>query len=166
MLFDVCYSVVDKRTIKNIVPKEKWYNFIDYYLGFGWAHDKIELKEEKENPMNNRTKIGKKRHGTRIKCSFLRPMKKVRGKTKRKKYMVKIHWVSSTHFELQTSYATYRVPRSYSKFFANANQKILQNVVCCGYKLLATGEVLSTFYWFGLESMWDTDNFEQYKVES
>jgi len=94
----------------------------------------------------------------------MRPMKKERGKHNRKKYVVKIHEVTDTDFVLSTSFATYRVPRDHSHWFKNAGQKVLQNVVCCGYETTQYGKVLSTFYWYDLDSIWDTDDFKKYEI--
>lgn len=84
--------------------------------------------------MNYRQRMnrGKSRRGTRSSKGFLRPMKKVRGRVNRRNTAVKVHSVTDTDFVLSTSFATYKIPRSYSWQFKNASQKVLQNVVCFG----------------------------------
>lgn len=119
--------------------------------------------------MNNRRKMNriKKRNGIRIgkrRSEFMKVVKKIRGKASKKKYAVKVHSVTDTHFVLSTSFAMYKVPRSHSHFFEKANQKTLQNVICYRSLFMPNGKVLSTFYWYGLDSIWDTDNFKEYEI--
>ena len=119
--------------------------------------------------MNNRrkkTNHGKSSNGIKIRNSFMRPMKKVRGKVNRQNRVVKIHSVSNTDFVLSTSFASYRIPRSFSKWFQNANQQVIQNVVCCGVdpSRINVGDVAYVFYWYGLDTIFDSDDFKQFEI--
>ena len=104
------------------------------------------------------------RHGMKSRNRFLRPMKKVRGKIKRQNAAVKVHSVTDTYFVLSTSFATYKIPRSYSPFFEKASQKAIQNVVGLGYETSLYGEEVLSFYWYDLDSIWDTDNFQKFRI--
>jgi len=90
-------------------------------------------------------------------------MKKVRGSFKRRKYNVKVHSVTSTDFVMSTSFAMYRIPRSFVPFFVKANQHELQNVVCVS-SYLNDVEFLS-FYWFALDVLQDDIDFEKFKIK-
>jgi len=98
---------------------------------------------------------------------FLRRMKKVRGKINRRKVVVKIHSVSDTDFILGTSFAMYKIPRSFFVAFKNASQQAIQNIV--GYCSLAScyglgeGHFLS-IYWYDLDEVFDVEQFEKFKV--
>ena len=96
----------------------------------------------------------------------MRRVKKVRGKTNRQNRVVKVHSVTATDFVLSTSFAAYRIPRSLSKWFEKANQRVLQNVVCCGIdpSRLDNGGVAHVFYWYGLDTIFDTDDFKKFEI--
>ena len=118
--------------------------------------------------MNYRQKTNrtKRQNGTRSRNRFMYPMKKERGKHNRKKYAVKVHSVSSTDFVLSTSFAKYRIPRSFSKWFQNASQKEIQNVVCFARSpsRFESGVIISVFYWYDLDTIFDTDDFKQFEI--
>lgn len=110
----------------------------------------------------------KKKIGTRGGWGFLRRMKKVRGKVNRRNVAVKIHSVSDVDFVLSTSYATYKIPRSYGTTFGKATQRQIENVVGFmsygyDYSIDAVGHFLS-FYWYDLDDVFDIDQFEKFKV--
>jgi len=116
-----------------------------------------------------RTKRGKKPHGIRSRNEFLRPMKKVRGKSEKYRRVVKVHSVSDVDFVMSTSFAKYRIPRTFFglKEFREAKQHLLQDVVCYAtHTPEGRDDLVLTFYWFGLDSIFDTDDFKRFKIES
>jgi hypothetical protein len=75
--------------------------------------------------------------------------------------------VTAVDFVISTAFATYRIPRNHLHFFENASQQEIQNVEfykgasCChegGYEY--------RFYWYDLELLYGTDDFEKYKVRA
>ena len=113
-------------------------------------------------------KVGKKRRGIKRRNRFLRPLKKVRGKINKRNKAVKIHSVSDVEFVLSTSFATYKIPRSCTPIFKKATRQVLQNVVCFAVdpSRIKPGHTALVFYWYGLDTIFDTDDFEKYKAEN
>jgi len=79
--------------------------------------------------------------------------------------MVKIHSVSDVDFVISTSFAKYRIPRSFCHFFKNARQQEIQHVEfykshtyqyeCC---------FVFTFYWYDLEVMFTVPDFDRLSI--
>ena len=114
-----------------------------------------------------RKKHGKKRCGIRSRGGFLRRMKKVRGKCNRRDRYVKITSVTDTDFILSTSFATYRIPRSYFRIFKNASQYDLQNVIgfiTHTFQYDSNGSHIPSFYWYNLDEVFEIIDFEKFRI--
>jgi len=116
--------------------------------------------------MNNRRKITRIKKRIKNAPDRLFPSrKKIRGKNNRRNALIKVHSVTDTDFVISTSFATYRIPRSYCPFFQNANQQNIQNVEYykaqtsrfeCGY--------VFEFYWWDLELLFDAQDFKKFEI--
>lgn len=103
------------------------------------------------------------------------PMKKIRGRHNRRYAVLKIHTLSDTEIVLSTSFAVYKIPRSYFVTFRTAKQRTIQKAT--GRLVLThrfdvnTGQYQHTasyvleFYFHKLDDLFDVDQFAKFKVK-
>lgn len=104
----------------------------------------------------------------------MRPMKKIRGKYNRRNAVLKVHSISDTEIILSTSFAVYKIPRSYFVTFKNATQRTIQSAI--GTLVLTNrfdvnakryedhASYVLEFYFPELDDLFDVDQFAKFKV--